>query len=77
MTINSRRLDLLKVLLLFVILASWGCQSGVERVPAGPPIKLSLAVSPATYSGLIAIADEKGYFKDAGLEVSQSLHPSG
>jgi len=65
------------VLLFLAILLSWGCQPGVEEKPAGPPLKISLAVSPATYSGLIAIADEKGYFKEAGLDVSISLYASG
>jgi ABC-type nitrate/sulfonate/bicarbonate transport system substrate-binding protein len=74
---SLHKTELIGVLLLLVILFSWGCQPGEEKTPEGPPLKLSLAVSPATYSGLIAIADEKGYFKEAGLEVSLDLHTSG
>ena len=36
----------------------------------GPPLKISLALAPFPYSGLIAIAEEKGFFKESGLEVS-------
>ncbi len=77
MTSSPHKTELLSVLLSFVILVSWGCESDVERPPEGLPLKLSLAVSPATYSGLIAIADEKGYFKEEGLEVETDLYPSG
>lgn len=77
--LNVRRIVALVrgFLLSFVILVSWGCQPGGEKTPEGPPLKLSLAVSPATYSGLIAIADEKGYFKEEGLDVEMNLYPSG
>jgi NitT/TauT family transport system substrate-binding protein len=77
MTSSAYKTGLPKVLLLIVILVSWGCEPGAERAPEGPALELSLAVSPATYSGLIAVADDKGYFKEAGLDVSVDLHPSG
>jgi NitT/TauT family transport system substrate-binding protein len=63
--------------LFFVFIISWGCRPGSEKWGDSPPFKLSLAVSPAIYSGLVAIADEKGYFSESGLEVSQVLYPSG
>jgi ABC-type nitrate/sulfonate/bicarbonate transport system substrate-binding protein len=59
-----------------MILTSWGCESAVERPPE-VPLKLSLSVSPSTYSGLIAVADEKGYFKEAGLDVALDFQASG
>ncbi|MFZ0134556.1 MAG: ABC transporter substrate-binding protein [Desulfobacterales bacterium] len=65
------------LLLLVTLLGAWGCAPGGERAPAGPPQKLILAVSPATYSVLIAVADDKGYFNAAGLEVSIKLYPAG
>ena len=64
-------------MLLIVVFAAAGCRPGTDRAPGGPPLRLSLAVSPVSNSALIAVAEEKGYFKDAGLEVSLALHPSG
>ncbi len=66
-----------KILVVVAIFTLYGCQSGIERQPAGTPLKLSLAVSPATYSALIAVADENGYFEKAGLDLSIDLYPSG
>lgn len=65
------------VLLWTLILVSCGCRPGAERLSAAPPFELTLAVFPAPYSGLIAVADEKGYFREEGLDVSLALHPSG
>jgi ABC-type nitrate/sulfonate/bicarbonate transport system substrate-binding protein len=74
---SLHKTELFSVLLLFVILVSWGCQPGGEKTPEGPPLKLSLALSRVPYSGLIAIADDKGYFREAGLDVSLNIHRSG
>jgi NitT/TauT family transport system substrate-binding protein len=62
-------------LLLAGALAAAGCQQKAEDQTA--PLKLTLAVQPAPYSGLIAVADEKGFFKKAGVEVTVKLYPSG
>ena len=64
-------------LLLAVILASAGCGQKAERGAQSAPLKLTLAVQPAPYSGLIAVADQKGFFKQAGLEATIKLYPSG
>ncbi len=64
-------------LLSMVMLVAVACQPGAGNSPAGPPLRLSLALQPAPYSGLIAIAAEKGFFKEAGLEVSLIPYPSG
>jgi hypothetical protein len=63
------------VWLLIAMLGLWGCQA--KTTETVPPLKLSLAVAPAPYSGLIAVADEMGYFREAGLEVSIEDYPSG
>ena len=41
-------------------------------------IKITLATTPVVYTGLIAIADQKGFFRQAGLDVSiRSDYPAG
>jgi NitT/TauT family transport system substrate-binding protein len=67
----------LLALLLASILVAGGCQSREERSSQVPPLKLSLAIQAVPHSGLIAIADDKGFFKEAGLEVSIKAYPSG
>jgi NitT/TauT family transport system substrate-binding protein len=64
-------------LLLAVILAAAGCRQKAEQETRIDPIKLTLAVEPAPFSGLIAVAYEKGFFKQAGLDVTIKLYPSG
>jgi NitT/TauT family transport system substrate-binding protein len=58
------------VLVLVVLTAIWGCQPATESVPPGSPLKLSLGLPPFPYSGLVAIADEKGFFKASGVDLS-------
>lgn len=72
---QSRRL--VTAFLLSVILAAAGCQQKAVTEAQTAPIRLTLAVQPAPYSGLIAVADEKGFFKRAGLDVTIKLHTSG
>ncbi|MGA2936701.1 MAG: ABC transporter substrate-binding protein [Syntrophobacteraceae bacterium] len=72
---HSRRVVM--ALLLVVILAAAGCQQKAERETRIAPIKLTLAVEPAPFSGLIAVADQKGFFKQAGLDVTIKPYPSG
>jgi NitT/TauT family transport system substrate-binding protein len=64
-------------LLLVVVLTALGCGPGAQREPQTAPLELVLAFQPATYSGLIAIAEEKGYFKKAGVDVFMRPYPSG
>jgi ABC-type nitrate/sulfonate/bicarbonate transport system substrate-binding protein len=77
MTSRSVRHGLLGLALSAAILGSWGCRPGAERSPQGPPLELTLAVMRVPYSGLIAIAAEKGYFREAGVEVKELSYPSG
>jgi ABC-type nitrate/sulfonate/bicarbonate transport system substrate-binding protein len=42
-----------------------------------PPLKLSIAIARLSTSGLIVLADKKGFFREAGLDVSIKTFPSG
>jgi NitT/TauT family transport system substrate-binding protein len=64
-------------LILGVILGAVGCQRKGEREAQSAPLELTLAIEPTPYAGLIAVADEKGFFKQAGVKVKMNLHPSG
>ena len=44
---------------------------------ASRSLKISLALAPFPYSGLIAIADDKGFFKESGIEVSVKEYAYG
>ncbi len=66
----AARPGLRMVLALVVLVALWGCQPNAEQAPQGPPLKLSVGLAPFPYSGLVAIAAEKGFFKEAGLDLS-------
>ncbi len=72
-----RKSVLFMVIILVVILAVVGCQKKGERGAQCAPIKLTIAAHPALVSGLIAVADKKGFFKQAGLEVTIKPYPSG
>lgn len=50
--------------------------SGCGTAPP-PAQKLKLALTPTLYTGLVAIADKLGYFRDAGLELDMQEFPSG
>jgi NitT/TauT family transport system substrate-binding protein len=65
------------LLLLSLALSIWGCPDNRQQAPDGPPLKLSLAVRAAPDSALIAIAQERDFFKTAGLTVSIVIYPSG
>jgi NitT/TauT family transport system substrate-binding protein len=65
------------IALAITILGWWSCRQGAGPAPAGNPLKLSLAVVKEPYSGLIAVADDMGYFRQEGLEVTLLYFPSG
>lgn len=67
---------LLKAMLLAVLFISGGYPAVAQQVPSAA-LKLSLATQAAPYSGLVLIAAEKGYYQEAGLEVTLTLYPSG
>lgn len=53
------------------------CQQKEDREAQGTPLELTLAVHGTPYSGLIAVADEKGFFKESGLKAKINLYASG
>ena len=67
----------LALLLCLIVWAASGCRPKEELESQGSLLKVSLALVPYSYSGLIAIADVKGFFKECGLEVSAKEYPSG
>jgi ABC-type nitrate/sulfonate/bicarbonate transport system substrate-binding protein len=73
----KRKITSLLVLLMAICLAVWACQPRGDREAQGPPLKISLALVPFPYSGLIAIAEHQGFFRESGLEVSAKEYPSG
>ncbi|MHB8898461.1 MAG: ABC transporter substrate-binding protein [Thermoguttaceae bacterium] len=60
-----------------LVLMSTGCRQEAQLEVQSVPLPITLACQPAPYSGLIAVADEKGFFKKAGIEVTLNLYPSG
>jgi len=54
-----------------------GCQQKGQQEVKSETLEINLAVHGTPYSGLIAVADEKGFFKEAGLKVKINLYPSG
>lgn len=67
----------LRTLLLISTLCMGGCPFNGEREIQGPPLRLTIAVRAAPESALIALADEKGYFRKYGLNVTTKLYPAG
>ena len=57
-----------RVVVLFSCLLAVGCSFNEERIKKDPVLKITMAVSKVASSSLIVIADEKGYFKEEGLE---------
>jgi ABC-type nitrate/sulfonate/bicarbonate transport system substrate-binding protein len=53
-----------------------GCQSKMEE-PKTTPLKLTISVDPTLYAGLIAIADQKDFDSEEGLEVTINYYSSG
>jgi len=70
-------LSMLRLSLILVFLVTLGCGKDAEREARNAPLELSLALQAAPWSGLVAIAYEKGFFKQAGVEVKLKLYPSG
>jgi len=54
-----------------------GCSGGPPRGPAAAQRKIRIAVTPWPASAPLYIAQEKGYFRDEGLEATIKDYPSG
>jgi NitT/TauT family transport system substrate-binding protein len=74
---TTRKIHSSLALFFVAVLAAWGCESREERAPHGPPLEISLALARFPYSGLIAIAEEKGFFKQSGLTLSTKEYAYG
>lgn len=74
--IAVHKFALCMALILAGILGTVGCQKA-EQEAQSAPLELTLAIQATPYSGLIAVTDEKGFFKQAGVGVKINLHPSG
>ncbi|MRR37592.1 ABC transporter substrate-binding protein [bacterium] len=57
-----------------VVLGGMGCRESGQQ---SAPLPLTVAVQPAPYSGLIAVADEQGFFTKGGLRGVLKEYPSG
>jgi len=73
----ANRNNLLTLLIVIALASISGCQSRSDREARTVPPGLTLAVQHTPYSGLIAIADERGFFKDHGVEVILKEYSSG
>jgi len=62
---------------LFAIALLAGCQSGPERSASSARKQVTIAVSPLLGSTAIYVADEKGYFRQEGLDATLQRHASG
>ena len=67
----------LRLSLIVFVFLTLGCAKNPVREARNAPLKLTLALQAAPWSGLIAVAEEKGFFKEAGIEVKLNLYPSG
>lgn len=69
-------LGLLLLVLMVLVLGTVGCPMAEQKTQSAP-LEVTLAFQGAPYSGLIAVAKEKGFFKQEGIEVKTIRYPSG
>lgn len=75
MTRYKNKLCLVALLGLGLVAAGYRFGEGQNQDAAD--LKITLAVSRVASSALIAIADERGFFKEEGLDVTIDIYPSG
>lgn len=66
----------LLIVSLFFVSSAVNCSRKDEKRP-GQDDKLTLAVAPWPASAAIFVAQEKGFFRDEGLDLTLQIHPSG
>src|SRR5512134_1778813 len=66
---------LLPIVVMIALLA--GCSGGPPGAPAAAKKKIRIAVTPWPPSASLYVAQEKGYFRDEGLETTLTDYPSG
>jgi NitT/TauT family transport system substrate-binding protein len=78
-TLTGQSLKAVAALLLLVAASALlsGCSSGPPGGPAAAKRKIRIAAIPWPASASIYIAQEKGYFRDEGLEATVRDYPSG
>lgn len=62
--------QLLPIVAICCVLLS-GCE---PKEPAGPPQKVRIAITKNLNSALVKIAEEKGFFREEGLDVTLQAH---
>jgi NitT/TauT family transport system substrate-binding protein len=73
---TKRNASAVFALAVFVLLAAAGLMVMGKRPSPPASIKLTLATTPSVYSSLIVVADAKGFFKDAGIDVTLQEYQS-
>jgi len=72
----KRSIGSLLLVLMVLLLGTAGCPIAEQQTQSAS-LEVTLAFQAAPYSGLIAVANEKGFFKQAGIEVKTVRYPSG
>jgi ABC-type nitrate/sulfonate/bicarbonate transport system substrate-binding protein len=70
------RLSQRAIVIVFLMMGLFAC-SRTEQKPAGPPEKVTIAISATTDSVLAQIAQAKGYYREEGMDATVHLQPYG
>jgi ABC-type nitrate/sulfonate/bicarbonate transport system substrate-binding protein len=76
---NKPKITLAAVVgVLVILVAAYLWQTGARsRKPTGPPEKVTISTLPIYTPALLFVAQEKGYFRDNGLDVTIKLFQTG
>lgn len=81
MIISKIKIAILAPVLLLVVIGGYLWQTGSlapkPASPPGPPEKITISTLPIFTPGLLFVAQEKGYFRDNGLEVTIKIFQTG
>ena len=76
---QGKKLAVIGVLIIvgvIIISGAWYLQKGTQT-NTGPPESITIAILPSEYSTLIWVADDQGFFKQNGLNVTLKEYPTG